>query len=220
MIGGSDKPQALRAAVVFTRDASLAHQVREACRCAPSCSVVHVTSGYEAAAELLTQSAAVLVVDLACLTPPHMSLLQVARRRGATMVGVGSLPGPANAESLSGLRLIARNDLPQALAALVAPPAKSAMQTPDEESASLPEAKETIRPERPAAPPSAIGRAESEQAAGVSTKTPAQEPLPTAPQPHKPGDAATPARDQAPPMLHQERLLTSEEIAALLENGT
>lgn len=79
-------------------------------------------SGYEAAAELLAAPAAALVVDLRLLAGKHLRLLEIARSLDVEVLAVGSLPIGMTAEDLSGVRLIARRDLPGLLQALARSP--------------------------------------------------------------------------------------------------
>ena len=99
MMGGKTMPgdrQAIGRIVVFSRDGAVASQVRAwAVGQAGGAAVAHVTGGYEAAAELLAEPVAALVVDLPCLTARHARLLDVARRRRVEMIGVGP-PQPAS----------------------------------------------------------------------------------------------------------------------------
>jgi hypothetical protein len=91
----------------------------------PGCAAV--TSAYEAAAELLASPAAALVVDLRLLRPGHVGLIQIARKAGAELWGVGPLPAWASSEQLNGMRLLGRGQLVEALrklgAVAAAPPA-------------------------------------------------------------------------------------------------
>jgi hypothetical protein len=97
----------------------------------PGQSVVYVCVDgcYEAAAEILTQPAAALLVELSCLTPPHRKLLHVARQLGVEVLGVGTFPAGFSAGDLSGMRLISLEDLPTELCSIlerIQPPAQSA----------------------------------------------------------------------------------------------
>lgn len=86
---------------------------------------VRVDGGYEAAAELLAQPSAALLIDLSRLTPPHRKLLHVARELHVEVLGVGAFPPGLSAGDLSGMRLISLDDLPTELRAILeksAPP--------------------------------------------------------------------------------------------------
>lgn len=81
--------------------------------------IIAVASPYEAAAELIASPAAALVVDLRLMGPRHLRLLEIARSGGAELLAVGPLPPGMTAEDLSGVRLLARADLPAALLQLL-----------------------------------------------------------------------------------------------------
>jgi hypothetical protein len=57
------------------------------------------------------------VVELSMVGPRHVRLLEVARQMHVEVLGVGSLPQWANAELLSGVRLISWSQLPAAIEA-------------------------------------------------------------------------------------------------------
>lgn len=100
--------------VVLSQDSSLAWSAD-----GPGAgSFARVTSGYEAAAELLAAPTAALVVDLGLLGGKHLGLIEIARSLAVEVFAVGALPIGMTAEDLSGVRLIARCDLPGALGAL------------------------------------------------------------------------------------------------------
>jgi len=82
----------------------------------------HTPSGYEAASELLAAPTTALVIDLRLLAGRHLRLLEIARDLDVEIFAVGSLPIGMTAEDLSGVRLIARRDLPQAVGALAPAP--------------------------------------------------------------------------------------------------
>jgi hypothetical protein len=85
-----------------------------------SLEVVRADSAYEAAAELLAAPTSALVLDLRLLAPRHLRLLEIARSLDVEMLAVGTLPKALSTEDLSRVRLIARRDLPDAVAAAVA----------------------------------------------------------------------------------------------------
>ena len=85
----------------------------------------HASSGYEAAAEMLSAPARALIIDLRLLPGRHLQLLEVARDLEVEIFAVGSLPIGMTAEDLSGVRLIARKDLPAAVRALPPAPAEA-----------------------------------------------------------------------------------------------
>lgn len=65
---------------------------------------VYVSSGYEAAAELLAAATNALVVKLSSLTEKHLKLLDIARQRGVELLGMGSAD-ELNADDLNGIKL-------------------------------------------------------------------------------------------------------------------
>jgi hypothetical protein len=77
---------------------------------------IHVSTGYEAAAELLVEPSMALVVELSSIAGKHLKLLEVARRCGVDVFGVGALPAELSSDDLSGVRLVSRKDLPELLA--------------------------------------------------------------------------------------------------------
>ena len=83
----------------------------------------HASSGYEAAAEMLSAPTTALIIELRLLPGRHLQLLEIARDLEVEIFAVGSLPIGMTAEDLSGVRLIARKDLPAAVRAL--PPAQA-----------------------------------------------------------------------------------------------
>jgi len=94
---------------------------------------VHAPSGYEAAAELLAAATTALVVDLRLLAGRHLRLLELARDLHVEVFAVGSLPIGMTAEDLSGVRLMARGDLPAAVRALAHLPLPAAADGPSHE---------------------------------------------------------------------------------------
>jgi hypothetical protein len=142
--------------VVFSHDSALGRFGRE---------VVRVASAYEAAAELLDGGVRVLVIDLRALTDRHVRLLDVAREMGVEMLAVGALPAHLSSDELNGVRLIAHDQLDQAVGRYsreVADEAKSAepigvdpdllarVLAPGGEAAAEPVARPARRPLRPA----------------------------------------------------------------------
>jgi hypothetical protein len=105
--------------IVLSRDSALVAAVR---RMGGRMEPVFVPTAYEAAAEILTSSAAALVLDLRLLGPRHGRLLEIAREKHLEMLAVGALAAGMTTEDLNGIRLVARGDLVAALkAALDAP---------------------------------------------------------------------------------------------------
>lgn len=96
-------------------------------RSLPGVELVSVASGYEAAAELLAEPTSGMVVELGCLTDRHGGLLKLAREQGVEILGMGSFPAGLQADQLSGVRLVAVEDLPDLLGGL-SPVARSRRQ--------------------------------------------------------------------------------------------
>ena len=181
-------------AVILSSDRSLA----ESCR-ASSLQCAIVGSAYEAAAELLAAPTVALIVDLRLLTAKHLRLLEIARQMGMEMFGVGAICGAMTADQLSGLRLVSRSDLPDAIKAVV-DAELSQLQTPVE-----------ILPLLPHAAEAPVETPEPQKPAPGARLTPAK------PAETGPGDDQTFLSDTAiPPTDDVEPLLTREEIDALL----
>jgi len=81
---------------------------------------IRVASGYEAAAELLVEPAVALVIDFSAMAGRHVQLLEIARELRVAVLGVGELPSRVSAAQLSGVQLISRADLGDALERLIA----------------------------------------------------------------------------------------------------
>lgn len=96
----------------------------------PAIEVIGVSSGYEAAAELLVQPVCGLVIELDCLTERHVGLLRIARAEHVEIFGMGSFPAHLQAQQLSGVRLVSQEDLPELLQNLPALPRPATTQTP------------------------------------------------------------------------------------------
>lgn len=112
---GRETTPSPRRAVIFT-----SHAVGRIAPAGPQANLecVVVASAYEACAELLADPAAVLVIDLRLLRPCHVRLIELARRAGAELLGVGPLPAWANSDQLGGLRLLGQGQLAEALQTL------------------------------------------------------------------------------------------------------
>lgn len=95
--------------VVLTRQKGIAEHVRRQIRHGDDW--VLVSSAYEAAAEVLAEPTAVLVMDLRLLSPRDDRLVDVARSCGCAMLGIGSLPAGMSAAALSGVTLTAEPHL-------------------------------------------------------------------------------------------------------------
>lgn len=100
--------------VVLTRQKGIAEHVRRQVRNGDDW--VLVASAYEAAAEVLAEPTAVLVMDLRLLGSRDEKLVQVARSCGTAMLGIGALPAGMSAAGLSGVTLVAEPDLDDEIA--------------------------------------------------------------------------------------------------------
>jgi len=172
--------------VIFSRDPALA-RAELAELSAPAGVVVRVSSAYEAAAEILADPPAALVLDLRALTGRHVRLLEIARERHVEMLAVGALPSDLTADELSGVRLTARKDLAGAIERL------------------------TARPSRPAGRPEPIPAATG--ARPTSPKS-AELPVPAEAPPSVPARDEREKRRYEPPAL--EGILDIDQVAALL----
>jgi len=186
--------------VVFSREPRAVEP--DAASLPPAVELVRVTSGYEAAAEVLAGPVAAVVVDLRALTARHARLVGLARRHGAEVWAVGRLAAETDAEDLSGLRLVSRGDLPAMLSALA----------PAEAPAAEPPAPPAPEPAQARAAEPASGLPADRQAGRYvpASEPPRPKPAATSPAPPPPASAAA-----AP---EPGRLLTAEELATLLEN--
>jgi len=162
---------------------------------------VRVATAYEAAAELLAEPAAALVIDLRRLAGRHLRLVQVARQMDVEMLAFGTLPAGMSTEELNGVRLVSRAELPAELERLTrlettaeAPAAGAVKLTPAKKPADQPVCEPTAElPEKApeldeAAPPAASAEKQELQ--------PPKTDLPDTP----------------------SGVLTPEELAALLEH--
>ena len=113
------KPAPAVRVVVLSRDTALAWIGRGA-REAEGMRIVSVPSAFEAAAEILMEPAAALLIDFRAMGRQDIRLLQIARRMDVPLLGIGTLPGPFSTDELSGVRLVSREDLPAALARIAA----------------------------------------------------------------------------------------------------
>ena len=163
---------------------------------------IRVGSAYEAAAELVAAAPAppngpvlALVVDLRLLSHRHLRLLQIARQGGAEVLAVGGIPPGLTAEDLSGVRLLARAELPAMLAKLAQPPAERRSSS---------------------SPPPAAGQYVSDAPVPEADEPEAATPVePAQAEPAAPLPGNSPPRAaRADPRI----ILTKEELAALLED--
>ena len=193
--------------VLLSRDAAL-RQVADVA----GVRYVAVETGYEAAAELLSEPASALVVDLSLLTARHARLLDVARGQNVEVLGIGLPNRHLDPDSLSGLRLVSRNDLASVLQRMTQPQGAEQRhpeteQRPPEASGGLPPAQATYIPAPIKAP--------------VATQAPAPAKAPAATNNVQPAPASRlVGRYQSDaPMPPDRPQLTDEELAALTRPG-
>jgi hypothetical protein len=180
--------------ILLSRDASLANAARGGSPIARHC-CVRVTSPYEAAAELLEDHPAALVIDLRCLTPSDLPLVEMARQRKIEVLAVGVLPLGVVTADLSGVRLAARDHL----AALLDYPVRDDADPPARHSGSL-------------------DAADSESKSRPIAGRPQGEPEPSGDRSPVPVRESARRTDDAPRGDRPDALLTSEELTALLED--
>lgn len=178
-----------------------------------------VTHPYQAAAEVLTGAVAALVVDLRMLPGRHRRLLQIARNAGAEVLAIGALPAGLQCDELSGVRLVAKADLPgllkqtaERVAAVAAQPEPSPSPVPG------PTEDEDL---------TAVARQEIEDASTDESSRQGDLCPPTPPSmrvevdlhlvPAKSPGKTPPAPDEST-VTHPVGLLSDEELTALLEN--
>ena len=149
------------------------------------------TSAYEAAAELLAEPAAALVIDLRCLATGNLRLVQTARKQGVAVLAFGKLSAAMSTEGLDGVQLVSQEGLAQALARLAQGARAAEQEAPEKQ----PVEATAVGVGGEAAPEAAPPR---EAAAGLDR--PGQE-----------ASSAEPKR-QGPP----SSVLTADELAALL----
>lgn len=76
---------------------------------------IRVSSGYEAAAELLAAPAEAMVVDLGRITPAHAPLLDLANRLDVPVVAFGTVSADLASEQLSRIRLASAERITEVL---------------------------------------------------------------------------------------------------------
>jgi len=107
-----------------------------------SVEVVRVSSGYEAAAEMLAAPASALVVDLGRLTQPHVALLEMAQRLDLPVIAFGTISADLTEAHQRQLRLVSVQGLAEALHQTLHIPAAAAAPAgedlPDEEPKAAP----------------------------------------------------------------------------------
>jgi len=201
-MGDNVKSYRGRKIIILSRDSSLA----PAAQCENSTLQYHclrVTSPYEAAAELLSEPPIAMVIDLRCLTPGDLPLIEMARQRGLEVLAVGSVPLGITTTDLSGVRLSAWDHLSTLLEGLAAS-SPSGGQVPVSSQA------------HPGESPELSSLARSIKKASRASRKAAAPPA-AAP---KAKDAPAPKAESVnePPGDSPDELLTSEELTALLED--
>ncbi len=191
--------------VVLSGERALVTNLRQYCS---ECIVV--ASAYEAAAEILSAPTGAMVLDLRLLPVRHLRLLETARQMGVEILAVGSVPVGLTSEDLSGVRLTARADLPNAITRLSGTP------EPFESTRTSPA--ETDRPPEP------LGT----ESIDDFLMDPILEPLDESADghyvPESPGESGNQNPHEDTSTQHPQLpgspsgLLTHEEISALLEN--
>ena len=189
-MGDNIKSYRGRKVIILSRDAALASAARgEDSTLRYRC--LRVTNPYEAAAELLSEPPLAMVIDLRCLAPGDLPLIEMARRRGLEVLAVGSVPLGISTTDLSGVRLSARGHLSALLEGLAGPLSGGAVGGSDRDagdSANLSSLARLIR------------KASHTDREAVKTPAPAPEAK----------------ADDKPPGDRSDELLTKEELAALL----
>ncbi len=177
-----------------------------------SVQTVYVPTAYEAAAEILVAPTVALVADLRLVGRRHLRLLAIARQMGVEVFAVGVVPTGLTGEDISGVRMIALADLPEALRRLAAAdwPAPSEPQPAAPAEAPTTETILELIEELPSVTP--VGEAPADRATEDAA---AQPPTPPAEPPVAPPVA--PAIEKSQPSS-PSALLTPEELSALLEN--
>ena len=192
-MGDNTKSYRGRKIIILSRDAGVARAVRGE-DSASRYYCLRVTSPYEAAAELLAEPPLAIVIDLRCLTPGDLPLIEMARQRGLEVLAVGAVPLGITTTDLSGVRLSARGHLSGLLGGLAGSPLSGGQVPVSSQAAGdSPDLSSLARWIRKA---SHAGR--------EAAKAP---------------DAAPKAKaDDKPPGDSSDELLTNEELAALLED--
>ena len=157
--------------------------------------LIRVGSAYEAVAEMLCEPAAGFVIDLRLLGTGGLGSLEIARQRGVEMLATGMVPSGLTAEDLSGVRLLARRDLPVAVRDLAALPVLPPVESP--EGTYVPEPLAVSSPRR--------------------TEPPVVSPDPVGIEPLVVSPVEPPERAPDKPGAAQS-ILTPEELTALLES--
>ncbi|MBC8373115.1 MAG: hypothetical protein ISS69_16980 [Phycisphaerae bacterium] len=193
-MGDNSKLHRGRKVIILSRDASLARAAQGE-NSKPHYHCLRVLNPYEAAAELLAELPLAMVVDLRCLAPGDLPLIEMARRRSLEVLAVGSVPLGITTTDLSGVRLAARDHLSPLLEGL-AVSSSSAGQAPVASQAHPGESPEL----------SSLARSIKKASRGKRKAPKTSQPAPKA------------KAEDKPPVESSDELLTKEELAALLED--
>lgn len=182
---------------------------------------VRVSSAYEAAAELLAEPSAALVIELGLLHGPHTRLLEIARDLDVEMLALGTLAAGASADDLSGLRLLSRSEVPAVLRKLGLAPAPIAEQpeTPSGPSDVEPHPAKLV-PKHPARKASPEHAKRTIATAPQASTSPPSVPRARGLGPADAGQVRAPSTGELPSGENAapRDLLTPEELSALLED--
>ncbi len=123
--------------------------------------IIRVESPYQGAAEILAEPTEAMVVDFRLLSIQHLRLIKIARELGVAVLAVGALPVNISSDELSGVQLVGRGDLADALSRIASEasstgtaPARPVKLTP----AKLP-SQAAIEPDQPSEDQSFFGKA-------------------------------------------------------------
>jgi len=117
-------------------------------------SLVRTSSGYEAAAELLSGPTSVLLIDATMLTAAHVSLLNLATELKIPMVAFGAILTTLNGSALAGVRMVAPERVSETIHEFLSgPEVVQTINTPEAEDAAYqaesPERQETSTTRKP-----------------------------------------------------------------------
>jgi hypothetical protein len=203
-MGDNTKSYWGRKVIVLSRDAMFA-QAAQSDNSTSQYRCLRVTSPYEAAAELLAEPPLAMVVDLRCLTPGDLPLIEMARQRGLEVLAVGAVPLGVTTTDLSGVRLSARDHISAHLENLASLPlsGEPVPVSPQTDSEEVPDLASMARWIKRVSPDTDRTAVETEDS-----------PPPTPP---KAPRGEVPVNDE-PPIDSPSDLLTREELTALLED--
>jgi hypothetical protein len=209
-MGDNTKSYWGRKVIVLSRDAMFA-QAAQSDNSTSQYRCLRVTSPYEAAAELLAEPPLAIVVDLRCLTPGDLPLIEMARQRGLEVLAVGAVPLGVTTTDLSGVRLSARDHISVHLENLASLPlsGEQVPVSPQTDSAQGPELSSLAQ---------WINNNKTSPTVRTEPQTPTPPPARTnADPPVGETEPETRAND-ATPIDSPNDLLTREELTALLED--